>query len=99
MAILIIYKFHNVAILKKRFRLLAAMATNKNQQFGKIYMVGRGLLQKHVCKIFFKMFVVPYVINANFRFPLVNLVSLLKTSNCAILHIRNIKEKKKKKES
>ena len=36
-----------------KFSLLVAMATNQNQRFGQIHMVGRGLLQKHFCKTFF----------------------------------------------
>ena len=38
----------------KKFSLSVAMATNQNQQFGQIHMVGKGLLQKHFCKTFFK---------------------------------------------
>ena len=31
------------------------MATNQNQRFDKIHMVGRGLLQKHFSKTFVKI--------------------------------------------
>ena len=45
-------KFHKVAIKKKKISLLAAMAANQNQQFGKI---GRELRQEHCCKTFLKI--------------------------------------------
>ena len=38
-----------------KFRLLVAMATNQISDLDKIHMVGRGLLQEHLCKTFVKI--------------------------------------------
>ena len=38
----------------KNFSLSVAMTTNQNQCLDKIHMAGKGLLQKHFCKTFFK---------------------------------------------
>ena len=46
-------KIFNIFFLK--FSLSVAMTTNQNQAYlDKIHMVGKGLLQKHFCKTFFK---------------------------------------------
>ena len=39
----------------RKFSLSIAMATNQNQYFWQIHMVGRGLLQEHFCKTFVKI--------------------------------------------
>ena len=54
------FQFHppygRIFFFFRKFSLSAAMATNQNQRLGqKIHMVGRGLLQKHFCKTFFKI--------------------------------------------
>ena len=41
-----------------KFILSVAMATNQISSLDKIHMFGRGLLKKHFCKIFVKMFAV-----------------------------------------
>ena len=66
MPIQIICKHHK--LFKKKFSLLAAMATSQNQQFGKIYMVCKGLLLEPFCNFFCENKCSNTEINANFLF-------------------------------